>query len=105
MLRRFLIRLHFAPGICKLFDLLPAIVQLAWFAETATATPTPVYGPPGVSEGVGPPKSRSRRLVNALVVPCFVALASYGLGGWGLVGLVFLIWAFILLFRRIRRRA
>lgn len=46
MLRRFLIRLRFMPVIGRLFDLLPAAVQLAWFGETMTAAPAPVHVPP-----------------------------------------------------------
>lgn len=34
------------PVIGRLFDLLPAAVQLAWFGETMTAAPAPVHVPP-----------------------------------------------------------
>ena len=46
MLRRMLIRLRFMPVIGRLFDHLPAAVQLAWFGETMTALPGQVYVPP-----------------------------------------------------------
>ena len=85
--------------------MLPTAFQFLWVGDTWTLPPGQVYVPPATTEDVGPPASRSRRLVNALVLVCLVALVAYAIGGWGLIGPVFLVWAFILAFRKIRRRA
>ena len=43
---RLLIRLRFMPATGRMFNLLPAAVRVAWFGETNTTVPTPVYVPP-----------------------------------------------------------
>jgi hypothetical protein len=46
MFRRILIRLRFMPVIGRLFDYMPSALRIAWFGETSTSAPVPVWVPP-----------------------------------------------------------
>jgi hypothetical protein len=99
MLRRWLIRLRFMPVMGRLFDYLPAGVQLVWFGETGTAPPGPVAVPPRGSFR----RQRRGNALEDLAIVCLAPLAGFLIGG-ATTAIVFVVVGLAVAVSRWRRR-